>query len=429
MIYIVPLIAAVLLASGLAIAYVIGGGAVLAFVATDRTRHLAVLPQQIFSRIDVFALMAMPLFILAGEVMNRGGVTRVLINLAMAMVGRIRGGLGHVNIMTSVFFAGISGSAVADAAALSNTLVPAMRERGYSVAYAGAITAASSIIGPIVPPSIILIFYGAIMSTSVTALFVAGILPGLVLAAALFAANAWFAWRQNHPRLTAAEIPRFLPTLVNALPALSIPAIIMGGIVFGLMTPTEAAAVAVVAAVGAGYFYAGLSLSDMAEALKRTAMLSGAIFMLIASVAALGHLAALERIPEAIAGWVTALGLNPGQYMLLMMVIFLIAGMVLDTAVALFLLVPLLAPVALAQGADPVHLGIILCFNITIGMVSPPLGGCLLMVTAVTGVNFWVLARAIMPFFVLQIGVLAVLVMVPEISLWLPRQLGFIGGG
>ncbi len=429
MIHVIPVVAIVLLASGLAIAYVIGGAAVLTFIATDRTRFLAVLPQQIFSRIDVFALMAMPLFILAGEVMNRGGVTRVLINLAMALVGRMRGGLGHVNIMTSIFFAGISGSAVADAAALSNTLVPAMRERGYSLPYAGAITAASSIIGPIVPPSIIMIFYGAIMSTSVTALFVAGILPGLVLAAALFAANAFLAWRQGHPRLERADIPPFLPTLIHALPALSIPAIILGGIVFGLMTPTEAAGVAVVAAVGAGVFYEGIRAPDLAEALRRTAILSGAIFMLIAAVAALGHLAALERIPEAIGAWVREMGLGPAQYMLLMMVIFLIAGMVLDTAVALFLLVPLLAPVALAQGADPVHLGIVLCFNLCIGMVSPPLGGCLLMVSAVTGVNYWVLARAIMPFLVLQIGVLALLVVVPEISLWLPRRLGFIGGG
>ena len=167
----------------------------------------------------------------------------------------------------------------------------------------------------------------------------------------------------------------------------------------------------------------------MIEALRRTAILSGAIFMLIAAVAALGHLAALERIPEAIAAWVANMGLSPVQYMILMMAIFLVAGMVLDTAVALFLLVPLLAPVALAQGADPVHLGIILCFNICIGMISPPLGGCLLMVSTVTGENYWKLARAIMPFFLLQILVLALLVAVPDITLWLPRQLGFIGGG
>ncbi|MEP5361402.1 MAG: TRAP transporter large permease subunit, partial [Nitratireductor sp.] len=223
MIWLVPLAALGLLASGLALAYIIGASAVLAFVATDNARYLAILPQKVFSQISVFALLAMPLFILAGEIMNRAGVTRALIDLSMALVGRLRGGLGHVNIMTSVFFAGISGSAVADAAALSNTLVPAMRERGYSATYAGAITAASSIIGPIVPPSIILIFYGALMQTSVAALFMAGILPGLLLTAALFALNAWYAWRDDHPRLERGEAPAFGPTLVGALPALSLP--------------------------------------------------------------------------------------------------------------------------------------------------------------------------------------------------------------
>ncbi|HBS48984.1 MAG TPA: TRAP transporter large permease, partial [Rhodobacteraceae bacterium] len=166
MIWLVPLAAIALLGSGLALAYVIGGVAVLSFIATDNARYLAILPQKVFSQISVFSLLAMPLFILAGELMNRGGVTKALIDLSMALAGRLRGGLGHVNIMTSVFFAGISGSAIADAAALSNTLVPAMKERGYSETYAGAITAASAIIGPIVPPSIILIFYGALMQTS-----------------------------------------------------------------------------------------------------------------------------------------------------------------------------------------------------------------------------------------------------------------------
>jgi tripartite ATP-independent transporter DctM subunit len=426
MIWLVPVIGAVLLASGLAIAYVVGGATVLAFLATDNTRYLAVLPQQIFSKIDVFALMAMPLFILAGEVMNRGGVTRVLIRLAMSLVGRVRGGLGHVNVLTSVFFAGISGSAVADSAAVSNTLVPAMTEQGYKLPYAGAITAASSVIGPIVPPSIIMIFYGALMGTSVTALFIAGIVPGLILAGALMALNALYAWRDDHPRLTRAEVPPFLPTLVHALPALSIPMIIVGGIVMGLMTPTEAAAVAVVAATLAGMLYDRLGVEDMVASLRRTAMLSGSIFMLIAAVSALGHLGALERLPEAIAAAVTDLGLGPVGYLLLLNVIFLLAGMVLDIPVALALLVPLLAPVAIAQGADPVHLGIVLCFNLCIGLISPPLGGCLLIVSAVTGLNYWTLARAVIPFVLVQAAVLALLVWLPELSLWLPRQMGLI---
>ncbi|MFN4098438.1 MAG: TRAP transporter large permease [Pararhodobacter sp.] len=428
MIWAAPILGLLLLGSGLGIAYVVGGATVVAFFATGQERYLAVLPQQIFSRIDVFALMAMPLFILAGEIMNRGGVTRVLIRLAMSLVGRLRGGLGHVNVLTSVFFAGISGSAVADSAAVSNTLVPAMTEQGYKLPYASAITAASSIIGPIVPPSIVMIFYGALMGTSVTALFIAGIVPGLLLAGALMIANSFFAWRDDHPRMTREEVPKFFPTLFRALPALGIPLIIVGGIVLGWMTPTEAAGVAVVAATLAGMMYERLKVSEMLEALRRTAMLSGSIFMIICAVSALGYLGALERLPEAIAHGVNELGLGPVGYMLLLNVIFLLAGMVLDIPVALALLVPLLAPVAIAQGADPVHLGIILCFNLSVGLISPPLGGCLLVVSTVTGVNYWRLARAVLPFLIVQIIVLGVLIWVPELTLWLPRTMGLMGG-
>lgn len=423
MIWLVAAAALMLLASGLALAYVIGGAAVLAFIATDNARYLAILPQKVFSQISVFSLLAMPLFILAGEIMNRGGVTKALIDLSMALVGRLRGGLGHVNIMTSVFFAGISGSAVADAAALSNTLVPAMKERGYSTDYAAAITAASSIIGPIVPPSIILIFYGALMQTSVAALFVAGILPGLLLAGVLFMVNAGFAWREDHPRMLPGEAPPIARAVLDALPATTLPLIIIGGIIFGWMTPTEAAAVAVFAAMIAALFYAGLTRHDVAESLKRTAMLTGSIFIILCAVAAVGHLAALERIPQAISVLVDEMGLGPIGFLIAMNIIFILAGMVLDITVALALLVPLLAPVALANGADPVHLGIVICFNLSIGLVSPPLGGCLLIVSTVTGVDYWRLARRVIPFVVAQIVVLLVLTFVPEISLVLPRAM------
>lgn len=428
MIVLIPVLALILLTSGLAIAYVIGGAAVLTFVATDNARYLAILPQQIFSKIDVFALMAMPLFILAGELMNRGGITSALINLSMALVGRLKGGLGHVNVLTSVFFAGISGSAVADSAALSNTLVPEMTRRGYSLTYAGAITAASSVIGPIVPPSIILIFYGALMQTSVTALFLAGIVPGLLLAASLIALNTFYAWRDDLPSVARADMPPILPTLVRSIPALSLPVIILGGIVFGWMTPTEAAAVAVVTALFAGWFYEGLTPASILEGLRRTAMLSGSIFIIICAVSALGHLGALERIPEAISDLVTSLGLGPVGYMITLNVIFIVAGMVLDIPVALALLVPLLAPVALAQGADPVHLGIVLSFNLCIGLISPPMGGCLLVVSTVTGLNYWKLARAIIPFVLVEIIVLGLLVAFPQISLALPQAFGLAGG-
>ncbi|MCE8538102.1 TRAP transporter large permease [Ruegeria pomeroyi] len=424
MMWLVPFFLAVLLASGLGLAYVVGGAAVVSFILTDNARYLAILPQKVFSQISVFALLSMPLFILAGELMNRGGVTKALIDVSMAIVGRICGGLGHVNIMTSVFFAGISGSAVADAASLSNTLVPAMEQRGYTRLYAGTITAVSSIIGPIVPPSIILIFYGAIMQTSVAALFVAGILPGLLLAVALFAMNAFYAIRDDHPRIQKGEAPPVVPAIARALPALLLPVIIVGGIVLGWMTPTEAAAVAVIVAALAALFYEGLKVDDILESLRRTAMLTGSIFIVLSAVAAFGHLASLEKVPQAISASITELGLGPVGFMLAMNVLFILAGMFLDIPMALALLVPLIAPVALANGADPVHLGIVICFNLTIGLVSPPMGGCLLIVSTVTGLNYWQLARAVIPFVIVEILVLGVLVFVPEISLFLPRAFG-----
>ncbi len=414
----------IFLLSGTAIAYVIGASSVLTYLATDHARYLAILPQRIFSQIDVFALMAMPLFILTGDIMNRTGITKVLIDFSMALVGRLKGGLGHVNIMTSVFFAGISGSAVADSAALSNTLVPAMREKGYTAVYAGAITAASSIIGPIIPPSIILIIYGALMQTSVAALFIAGVIPGLLLATALFALNSYFAHRDDHPGGRADDIPPLMPSFLKAAPALSLPIIIVGGIVAGVMTPTEAAAVAVVTAMLVGNLYGGMSRQVVWDSFQSTARLTGAIFLILSAVATLGYIAGLLQWPQLLATLVGDAGLSGLEYLLVMNVVFLFAGMIMDIPVALSLLVPIMAPLALAQGVNPVHLGIVLCFNLCIGLITPPLGGCLIVVSTVSRVPYWQLARAILPFALVEVAVLALLVLVPELSLFLPRLAG-----
>ena len=414
----------VLLLSGTAFAYLMGSVSVLAFLALDKAPYLSIIPQRIFAQLDVFAFMAMPLFILTAELMTRAGLTRALIDFSMSMVGRFKGGLGHVNILTSVFFAGISGSAVADAASLSRTFVPAMVERGYDRYYAGAITVASSMIGPIIPPSIIMIIYGGLIGTSVAALFVAGIVPGLLLAASLMALNAWMAHRHNHPGGQDDSLPRFWPSFKAAAPALILPVVILGSLVLGLATPTEGSAIAAVVAGAVGLANRRLTLKIFWEAVEATAQLTGTIFIILCAISLLGYLAGQMGWSELLAAWVNDLGLTGIRYLLFLMVVFLIVGMFMDTPVALTLLVPLFAPQALAQDINPVHLGILLCFNLCIGLITPPLGKCLVVTSALTGTNYWRLAWATLPFIVLLMVLLFVLVLVPDITLFLPRMVG-----
>ncbi|MBE9640347.1 TRAP transporter large permease [Salipiger mangrovisoli] len=414
------------LLSGSAIAYFVGGATIVGFFSLDQTRYLAALPQRAMSQLDVFAFLAMPLFILTGELMNRGGVTEALIRFSLSMLGRFKGGMAHVNILTSVFFAGISGSATADAAALGNTLVPEMERQGYSRDYAAAITAASSIIGPIIPPSIILIFYGALLNTSVVALFAAGVVPGLLLAAVLMAVNAFMAHRYDHPGGKGSEIPPFWGSLVQALPALSLPVIILSGILFGVMTPAEAAGVASLAALAVGMFYGRLTLRDVQEALSRTVMLSGAVFIILVAVATFGYLTSVEQLPRKLAEMIGDVGLDATGYMIVLNLIFLAAGMVMDVKAAVALLGPLLIPPAIALGVDPVHMGILIGFNLTVGLLTPPLGGVLLILSTVVDIGYWRLVRACLPFLVVELILLGVLIYVPAISLTLPRYLGLI---
>jgi len=415
----------VLLISGTAFAYLMGAVSVMSFVAMGKTQYLSILPQRIFAQLDVFAFMAMPLFILTAEIMSRAGVTRSLINFALSMVGRFRGGLGHVNVLTSVFFAGISGSAIADSAALSRIFVPEMKARGYDPYYAGAITAASSMIGPIIPPSIIMIIYGGLTGASVAALFAAGIVPGVMLAVGLMLLNAVIARLMGHPGGQSIDLPKFWPSLINALPALCLPVVILGSLVFGLATPTEGSAIAVMFALLAGQYYKGLSGSMIFDAVEATAKMTGTIFIILAAISVLGYLAGQLGWSQALAEWVDTFGLTGTKYLFFLVAIFLAAGMFMDTPVALTLLIPLFAPQALEQGISPIHLGIVLCFNLCVGLITPPLGKCLVVVSALTNLNYWRLAWAALPFIFVQILLLAALVYFPAISLTVPRLFGF----
>lgn len=414
----------VTLLAGAAIAYVIGASAILTFIATDKANYIAVLPQRLFSQLDAFSFLAMPLFIFAGDLMNRGGLASALIDFTMSFLGRLKGGLGHVNVATSVFFAGVSGSAVSDAAALGNSLVPEMQRRGYTLDYAAAITGASSIIGPIIPPSSILIFYGALMETNVTALFAAGIVPGLLLAVMLMAMNAYYAHRDNHPGGKDVDVPPFFRSFLRAVPAMTLPVIILGGTLFGFMTPAEAAAMAVIAALLIGFGYRQLSLKDVGASLQRTAVMLGGLFILLCAISTFSYLAALLQWPQAIKAVVEGWGLGPLQYLMLINLIFLGAGMVMDVKAAVALFAPIFVPVALAMGIDPVHLGIVICFNITIGLLSPPLGGVLLILATTVKMDYWRLMRATFPFFLAEVVLLLVLTFLPDLSLALPRLLG-----
>lgn len=420
----VLILVVLILVAGTALAYATGAVAVLLYLLLDMQKFLAMAPQLVFSQVDFFALMALPLFILVGEIMSRGNVTRVMVDFAMSLMGRLKGGLGHVNVLTSVFFAGISGSAVADAAALSNTLVPAMVERGYSKAYAGAITAASSIIGPLIPPSIIFIFYGATLGVDIAALFAAGIVPGLLLAAALMLANAFFAYRFGHPSSGDDQRQSVVASFFNALPALSLPVIIVMGIVFGVMTPTEAAAIAVFAAIGAGLFYRSLGLQDLKDSIARTAVLTGSIFMFFAAAGLVIYLCALTQLPQLISSYTSGLNFSGTTYLLVMVCVFLVMGMVLDTLLALALIAPVLVPTAIAQGGDPVHVGVCLCLTLAMGMITPPLGGSILVVSAVTGSSYWQLFRSVLPLLLVEVLVLLAVVTLPELTLFLPRFFG-----
>ncbi|MFV0382727.1 TRAP transporter large permease, partial [Paracoccus sp. (in: a-proteobacteria)] len=318
------------------------------------------------------------------------------------------------------------GSATADAAALGNTLVPVMEKQGYTREYASAVTAASSIIGPIIPPSIILILYGALLYTSVVALFAAGIVPGLLLAAVLMAINAYYAHRDDHPGGKGAEVPPIGQSFLHALPALSLPVIMMMGILFGVMTPAEAAGVAVVAAWLVGKFYGRISRNDLWESLLRTIMLSGAVFVILVSIATFGYLTSIEQVPRKLGELIGAFGLGPYGYMLVLNLIFIVAGMFMDVKAAVALLGPLLIPPAIAMGVDPVHMGIVICFNLTVGLMTPPLGGVLLILSTVVDLGYWKLVRAVLPFLIAELILLFVLAFVPAISLTLPRLLGLM---
>jgi TRAP-type transport system large permease protein len=375
--------------------------------------------------------MSIPFFILAGFLMNEARLTERLIQLADHLVGHWRGGLAQVNVLTSMFFGGITGAATADTAAVGSILIPVMVKQGYRRDFAAAVTIAASICGPLIPPSIPMLVYGISSGASIGALFLAGATPGVAVGLGMLALNRWLL-RDRPPDLpvkaeeSAADRFRgFMLSLRTALLALAMPVLIVGGVVGGVFTPTESSVAAVLYAMAVGLSMRTLAVRTMWRLIVETAIVSATVMLIIACANLLGWVLAFEQAPQAIAAAFLGVTHSPPMFLFLVMVLLLIVGLFLETSGAIIILTPVLWPAAQAYGFDSVHFGVVMVFGLVIGLITPPVGLCLFVACSIADLKLHVLARAVVPQLVLLVAIYAIFVFVPEASLWLPHLFGF----
>lgn len=376
-----------------------------------------------------FVLLAVPLFIVAANIMNAGTISDRLLNFCVAVVGRFRGGLGHVNVVASLIFSGMSGSAVADAAGIGKIIIQMMTKDGrYGRGYAAAITAASATIGPIIPPSIPMVLYALVSQSSIGALFLAGIVPGLIMGVVLMAMNGYIAHKRGfvlEEPVPLRELPR---KTANAFPALLMPVILLFGIYGGVTTPTEAAAIAALyALLLAGLFYRALSLRGLYEIFVESARASAAVGVVIGGALILNFIVVSENIPGMVADALVGIDMSPTIFLLLVMLMVLLLGCVLDATTIILVVVPLFIPACRELGIDLVHFGVLVVVNSMIGLITPPYGILLFVINAVTGIPLREIIAEVWPFLIALIGALLLLVFFPGLVLWLPHLLGFGG--
>ncbi len=392
-----------------------------------QTNDITLLYRNVYNGMDSFPLMAIPFFMLAGELMNRGGITIRLVEFSQALMGHLRGGLAHVNVLSSILFAGLSGSAVADTSALGSMLIPAMEKQGYTRKFAAAITAASSVIGPIIPPSGIMIIYAYVMGESVAALFLAGIVPGVMVGVGLMLMIKFMADKYDFPVASRkytwgerrqASLKAFFPLLT--------PFIILGGILGGIFTPTEAAAVAVGYAFIIGFFVLRtLTLKEVPEILSNAGLTSAVVLLLVGAAMAFKTVVSLSHAPEQLASLILSLSENPLILLFLINLLLFIVGMFLDAGPAIIILGPILGPIFTSLGVDPIHFAIIMSVNLTVGLATPPMGLVLFVAAAVSREKVETIAKAILPFLAVEIIVIFLITYVPAISMTIPRIAGF----
>ena len=376
-----------------------------------------------------YVLLAVPLFILAADLMNTGSLTDRLLKFCLVLVGRFRGGLGHVNVVSNVIFAGMSGSAIADAVGIGRVIIGMMtREGRYPITYAAAITACAAIIGPIIPPSIPMVIYALVADTSIGYLFLGGVIPGLMLGVAFMAMNTVIARRRHYPVEPAVPLRDIPRITVEAFPALLLPVILLFGIYGGVMTPTEgAAAAAAYALLAAALIYRALSLRQLYGVLLSSAKATTSVGMLIAGALVFNYVVTIENVPASVAQFIGGFQLTKVEYLLLINAILLALGCLLEGTTILLVIVPIMIPTARALGIDLVHFGVVVVVNVMIGLLTPPFGLLLFIVASMTGQPLARIVRECVPFIGAAIAVLAVITFVPETILWLPRVFGYKG--
>jgi tripartite ATP-independent transporter DctM subunit len=383
-----------------------------------------VVVQTFLQGLDSTAFTAIPFFFLAGEIMNAGGMSRRLLRLARALIAHIRGGLGHANIAASVVFAGVSGSAVADAAAVGSVMMPAMKRDGYGAPYAAAITASSATIGLVIPPSIPMVIFGLFTGTSIGGLFLAGVVPGLLMAAFLFAASWWISRRRNYPSVAWQGVGELAAALRDSVLALLMPVLVVACLVGGVATTAEIGAVAAIyAALVSALIYRETGVRDLWRAIENAAMDSARVLIVIAISGAFVWIIANMGVAQALAGWLDALGLPAPWLLAAIAVVLVLAGTVLEPVTLLVVVVPMLVPAAQAAGIDMIHLGIVVVLAGAIGLVTPPVGILIYLTAAQAGAPAVQVIRELTPFLAALLLLLAALVALPGLSLWLPELL------
>ncbi len=406
---------------GLPVTFSMGIAATSFLYVSDQFRLVAILPLQMVVGLEHYGLMAIPMFYFAGAVMTAGGLTNRLLDFARVLIGRVPGSLSKVNIAGSMFFAGVSGSCTADTSAIGSVLIPAMKKEGYSGAYAAAVTASSSTIGHIIPPSIVMIIIGVMMELPIGALFLAGAVPGILLGLALMAISLWLSVTRGYPRAdrmaTAREV---VQATVRSLSALAMPVIVIGGILFGVVTVTETGVIAFLYALVVSLTYREMSLKQLWELIVRTSQDAGTLLILIAPASFFSWVVVTTGMGHDLVDLITSITTNPHLVMLLVVVFLLIIGCALDTVGMIFIFVPVLFPLIEAVGIDPLHFAPVFVLCLGMALLTPPVGIILFMVSNMSEAPLTEVIREIMPFFLAQIVVLGLVAYVPFLSTWLP---------